>query len=39
MKIRPFGKTNSSVGEIGLGTWQFGPDWGGVDDATARGIL
>jgi len=27
------------VGEVGLGCWQLGGDWGSVDDATARGIL
>ncbi len=39
MKTRLFGKTGITIGEIGLGTWQLGPDWGGVDDATAQGIL
>ncbi len=39
MKTREFGKTKEKVSEIGLGTWQLGPDWGGVDDSKARDIL
>lgn len=39
MKKRTFGKTGRPIGEIGLGTWQFGPDWGGVDDKAVQGIL
>lgn len=39
MKKRAFGKTGLSMGEIGLGTWQLGPDWGGVDDRTAWNII
>ena len=39
MNKRVFGRSNFSAGEIGLGTWQFGPDWGGVDDKTAQDIL
>jgi aryl-alcohol dehydrogenase-like predicted oxidoreductase len=32
MKLRPFGKTDMKVSEIGLGAWQLAnPDWG-VDD-------
>ena len=39
MKTRTFGKTQQKVSEIGLGTWQLGPDWGGVDEKTAQDIL
>ncbi len=39
MKTRTFGKTPEKLSEIGLGTWQLGPDWGGVDEKTAQEIL
>ncbi len=32
MKLRPFGKTGTSVSEIGIGCWQFGGDWGDVGE-------
>jgi aryl-alcohol dehydrogenase-like predicted oxidoreductase len=39
MKHREFGRDGIKVSEVGLGTWQLGSDWGGVDDARAHGIL
>ena len=39
MKTRELGRTGQKVSEIGLGTWQLGPDWGGVDDKAAQDIL
>jgi aryl-alcohol dehydrogenase-like predicted oxidoreductase len=39
MNTRMFGKTGRTVGEIGLGTWQLGANWGDVTDATARATL
>ena len=39
MNNRSFGKTGRTVGEIGLGTWQLGANWGDVTDATARATL
>lgn len=35
MQTRPFGKTGRDVGEIGLGTWQLGANWGDVSEADA----
>jgi aryl-alcohol dehydrogenase-like predicted oxidoreductase len=35
MKKRLFGNTGVYVGEIGLGTWQLGADWGVVTEETA----
>ncbi|MBX6748995.1 MAG: aldo/keto reductase [Micromonosporaceae bacterium] len=32
MQQRVLGRTGRSVGEIGLGAWQIGADWGPVDD-------
>lgn len=39
MKERTLGDTGRQVGEIGLGTWQIGADWGEVSDASARDTL
>ena len=39
MHPREFGKSGPAVGEIGLGCWQFGGDWGEVGDDTAREVL
>jgi len=39
MNIRNFGSTGRSVGEIGLGTWQLGANWGDVSDETALETL
>ncbi len=36
MKYRNFGKEDTAVSEVGLGTWQLGDDWGTVDDAAAE---
>ena len=38
MHQRQFG-IGPQVGEIGLGCWQFGGDWGDVGDDTALGVL
>ena len=39
MNKRTLGKTGMSVGEIGLGTWQLGGDWGEVSDEAALATL
>ena len=39
MNNRVFGKTGAVVGEVGLGCWQLGGDWGTVEEETAFGIL
>jgi aryl-alcohol dehydrogenase-like predicted oxidoreductase len=39
MKSRVFGKSGFSVGEVGLGTWQLGGDWGEVTDDGALATL
>ena len=39
MEKRNFGQTGRQVSVIGLGTWQYGGDWGEVGDQTALGIL
>ncbi|WP_221031198.1 aldo/keto reductase [Actomonas aquatica] len=35
MQTRPFGNTGRAVGEIGLGTWQLGANWGDVSEEDA----
>jgi aryl-alcohol dehydrogenase-like predicted oxidoreductase len=37
MRERMLGRTGRSVGEVGLGAWQLGADWGTVEDPT--GVL
>lgn len=39
MQQRAFGKTGTSVSEIGLGTWQLGGSWSDVSQTTAFEIL
>ena len=39
MKTRSFGKTGLDIGEVGLGTWQLGANWGNVTDETALQVL
>lgn len=39
MRYRPFGNTGIECSEVGLGTWQFGGDWGNVSEQTALDIL
>lgn len=39
MQYRQFGKEETAVSEIGLGTWQLGGDWGMVGDDEAEQIL
>lgn len=39
MQSRIFGKTGRRVGEIGLGTWQLGGNWGDVTEAAALDTL
>jgi aryl-alcohol dehydrogenase-like predicted oxidoreductase len=39
MKYRHFGKEDTAVSEVGLGTWQLGGDWGTVGDKEAEKIL
>jgi aryl-alcohol dehydrogenase-like predicted oxidoreductase len=39
MKTRIFGKTGRAVGEVGLGTWQLGANWGNVTDDVALATL
>jgi len=39
MKTRTFGKTGFVVGEVGLGTWQLGADWGDVTEDAALATL
>jgi aryl-alcohol dehydrogenase-like predicted oxidoreductase len=39
MNTRIFGKTGRLVGEIGLGTWQIGGNWGDVPDAVGLATL
>jgi len=39
MKKRTFGKAGFVIGEVGLGTWQLGGDWGDVTEDAALAIL
>jgi aryl-alcohol dehydrogenase-like predicted oxidoreductase len=39
MQKRIFGKTGQGVGELGLGTWQIGGNWGDVTMADAKATL
>ncbi|HEU5078723.1 MAG TPA: aldo/keto reductase [Opitutaceae bacterium] len=39
MHTRIFGKTGRPVGEIGLGTWQLGGNWGDVSESDALATL
>src|SRR5471030_1684397 len=39
MHTRTFGNTGRAVGEIGLGTWQLGADWGDVSEDAALATL
>ena len=39
MKTRTLGKGGFAIGEIGLGCWQFGGDWGAMEKGTANAIL
>jgi aryl-alcohol dehydrogenase-like predicted oxidoreductase len=39
MKTRVFGGTGFAAGEVGLGTWQLGADWGDVPEEAALATL
>ena len=39
MKTRTLGQDGFTIGEVGLGCWQFGGDWGSMDEGTADEIL
>jgi len=39
MNTRIFGRTGRVVGEVGLGTWQLGANWGDVTEETALATL
>ena len=39
MQFRDFSKTGFKASEVGLGTWQFGGDWGNVSENDAEKIL
>lgn len=39
MNTRIFGKTGRVVGEVGLGCWQIGGNWGDVSEETALQVL
>ncbi|MBN1578137.1 MAG: aldo/keto reductase [Chitinispirillaceae bacterium] len=39
MRYRKFGDAGWKVSEVGLGTWQFGGDWGAVSEEGARAVM
>jgi aryl-alcohol dehydrogenase-like predicted oxidoreductase len=39
MKMRKLGKSNIEIGDMGLGCWQFGGDFGPMDEETAISIM
>jgi aryl-alcohol dehydrogenase-like predicted oxidoreductase len=39
MKTRILGNTGFAVSEVGLGCWQFGGDFGPINEATVDGII
>lgn len=39
MKTRTLGKSGFVIGEVGLGCWQFGGDWGAMEEGTADQIM
>lgn len=39
MHYRKFGSTGFDASEVGLGTWQFGGDWGAINELDANAIL
>ncbi|GAA1764218.1 aldo/keto reductase [Luedemannella helvata] len=39
MRTRQLGRTGAVVGEVGLGAWQLGADWGEVSEADALATL
>lgn len=39
MKTRQLGSSGQEVGEVGLGCWQFGGDWGPMEEDTAFAIM
>ena len=39
MKTRTLGKNGFTVGDVGLGCWQFGGDWGAMEQGTADDIM
>ena len=39
MKTRKLGKNGPEIGEVGIGCWQFGGDWGPMTDEGATEIL
>lgn len=39
MKTRALGQEGFVIGEVGLGCWQFGGDWGAMDEGTADEIM
>ena len=39
MKIRQMGKDGWRIGEVGLGCWQFGGDFGDMAEETALAIM